>query len=160
MKLANAASSSSKCSFCTSGRRSHRPQQTLLVRTEDFHSDAGALSLLDSNTNKKFGAGVTLIDVSILNLDYYKIFTSAYVTRSKSDINDFLTSRPKLAQLKIERLYAERKYHKASDLIHALIKAPSSYEHDPHYTKRLLQQAESQRVTASLFAKESSDRII
>jgi amidase len=79
---------------------------------------------------------------------------------SKSDINGFLAARPELKHLKIEELHANGQYHKALDLIEAFVKGPSNYSGDPHYARRLLEQAEFQRTVASIFAKEKLDAIV
>lgn len=130
------------------------------VLREAFGADPGVTGVLDSTLRSLSKVGATLVDIAIPKLDHYKTFTSAYVTRSKSDINHFLASRPALSHLKIEDLHAKGEYHKALDLIDAFVKGPSSYDHDPHYANRLLQQAEFQRVVASTFARESLDAVV
>lgn len=130
------------------------------VLKQAFGNDPGILDALGKAIAAFKDAGAELIDVEIPDLDYYKTFTSAYVTRSKSDINDFLSARPSLSHLKIEELHAAGTYHKALDLIDAFVKGPSDYTQDPHFAKRLLEQAKFQRIVASIFAREKLDAII
>ena len=130
------------------------------VLRQAFGNDNGILEVLDSTLKKLEDSGAALIDVEIPDLEYYKTFTSAYVTRSKSDINDFLASREELSHLKIEELHASGGCHKALDLIDAFVKGPSDFSKDSHYSKRLLEQSKFQRLVASLFAKLELDTII
>lgn len=130
------------------------------ILREAFGSDPEITTVLDTTLKTLSDAGATLIDITIPNLEHYKTYTSAYVTRSKSDINEFLASRPALSHLKIEELHAKGAYHKSLDLLDAFVKGPSSYDHNPHYTKQMLVQAEFQRVVASVFAREKLDAVV
>ncbi|KAK4570302.1 hypothetical protein LTR86_002382 [Recurvomyces mirabilis] len=125
-----------------------------------FGTHKGIAQVLNTTLSKLQEAGADLIDVDIVDLDHYTSFTSMYAVRSKTDINDFLSSRPELAHLKIEDLQKEGKYHKALDLIDVLVKAPADHTMNPHYGRRLDEQAKFQRLVASLFAKHDLDAIV
>lgn len=105
-------------------------------------------------------AGAELIDMSIPDLDHYKTASSAYVLRSKADINAFCASRPELSHIKLEDLHAAGAYHKALDLIDAIVKGPTDYLKNPHYTEAMLVQAKFQRVVASVFARWQLDAVV
>lgn len=130
------------------------------VLGEAFGSHKGVLQVLEKTLETLRSSGAELIDVEIPELDHYKTFTSAYVTRSKYDINEFLAARKALLHLKIEELHTEGKYHKALDLIDAFVKGPSDPFLDPHFAKRLIDQAKFQRIVASIFARNELDAII
>ncbi|KAK3684580.1 hypothetical protein LTR37_020143 [Vermiconidia calcicola] len=130
------------------------------VLRQAFGSDEGVLRVLDSTLKTLEDSGATLVDVQIPDLEHYKTYTSLYVTRSKSDINDFLAARSELAHLKIEELHASGQTHKALDLINAFVKGPSSYMHDTHYARQLTEQTKFQRIVASIYAKSVLDAII
>ena len=130
------------------------------VLRQAFGKDPGVLSVLNSTLTTLENAKAMLIDVEIPDLEHYKTFTSAYVTRSKSDINEFLAERKDLSHLKIEELHAVGEYHKALDLIEAFVQGPDRFEDDAYFSKRLLEQSKFQRIVASIFAKSNLDAII
>ena len=130
------------------------------VLRQAFGNEPGILAVLDSTLKKLGRDGATLVDVEIPDLEHYKTFTSAYVTRSKSDINRFLAERQDLSHRKVEELHASGQYHKALDLIDAFVQGPDDFEQDPHFSKRLLEQSKFQRIVASIFAKLNLDAII
>jgi Asp-tRNA(Asn)/Glu-tRNA(Gln) amidotransferase A subunit family amidase len=130
------------------------------VLRQAFGTDPGVLAVLDSTLKNLETNGATLIDVEVPDLEHYKTFTSAYVTRSKSDINEFLAERKELSHLKIEELHAAGQYHKALDLIDAFVQGPDKFEDDHFFSKRLLEQSKFQRLVASLFAKFQLDAIL
>ena len=125
-----------------------------------FGNHEGIRTRLDTTLASLEKAGASLIDVEIPNLEHYVSFTSMYGMRSKSDINAFLASREDLANLKIQDLQAEGRYHKALDLIDVLAKGPSDFTQSPHFARRLAQQSEFQRLAAGVFAKHRLDAII
>ena len=150
----------SKTPFQDAIRRPSLQGKRFGVLQEAFGSHNGILQVLDSTLKTLESSGAKLIDVKIPDLEYYKTFTSFYVTRSKADINDFLASRKELSHLKIEELHAAGTYHKALDLIDALVKGPTEPFHDPHFSKRLLEHAKFSRVIASIFAIDRLDAMI
>lgn len=125
-----------------------------------FGSHAGINKILDSTLNKLRDSGAELIDVSIPDLDYYKTFTSLYGTRSKTDIDSFLQSRPELSHLNVEDIVKNKQYHQALDLMEAISQGTTDYLRNPHFGKRMTEQQKFQRVVASIFAKERLDAVV
>lgn len=130
------------------------------VLRDAFGSQKGILRVMDTALEDFRKAGAELVDVTIPNLEHFIEFTSFYVTRSKSDINSFLSSRKELSHLKIEDLQKEGTYHKALDLINVLVKGPANFNRDPHFGERLGEQARFQRLVAAIFGKHKLDAII
>ena len=130
------------------------------VLRQAFGTHSGVQRVMEDTLKTLSASGAELIDVLILDLDYYKTFTSVYGTRSKADINTFLASRPALSHLKIEDLQARGDYHKALDLIDVIAQGPDDFTKDPDMAKRLLEQARFQRIVASIFAEERLDAIV
>ncbi|KAK5125606.1 hypothetical protein LTR85_011880 [Meristemomyces frigidus] len=130
------------------------------VLRDVFGTHQGILSVVDAALDGLQKAGAELIDVDIPDLDHYKTFTSVYATRSKSDINNFLSSRKGLSHLKIEDLQRDGVYHKALDLIDVLVKGPKEFIRDSHFALRLSEQSSFQRIVASAFAKHELDAMI
>lgn len=130
------------------------------VLRQAFGSHKGITSLLENTLRDLQSAGVELIDVEIPDLESLKEQTSVYILRSKQDINDFLASRDGLKHLTIEDLHAEGTYHKALDLINALVKGPSDPTKSLHFSVALLAIAKFQRTVASIFAKHNLDAIV
>ena len=141
-------------------KQSTLKRKRLGVLRQAFGSDKSVLQLLESTLKKLESAEAELVEVEIPDLEHYKTFTSAYVTRSKSDINGFLAARKDLSHLKIEDIHANGDCHKALDLIDAFVKGPSDFTMDSHYSKRLLEQGNFQRLVASIYAKLNLDAII
>lgn len=130
------------------------------VLRQAFGNDSSVLQVIDRSLDALQKSGAELIEVSIPDLEHYKTTSSAYVLRSKADINAFCASRKELSHIKLQDLHAEGKYHKALDLIDAVVKGPTNYRKNPHYTEAMLVQAEFQRVVASLFAKHQLDAVV
>ena len=110
------------------------------VLRDAFGTHDGILNVLSEALRSFKKAGAELCDVEIPDLDHYKAFTSFYATRSKHDINGFLSLRKQLSHLKIEDLQKEGIYHKALDLVDALVKGPTDFMQSPHFGRRLSEQ--------------------
>lgn len=130
------------------------------VLRQAFGSDKSVQTVLDRSLSDLSKVGAELIDVSIPDLDYYKSTSSAYIIRSKADINAFCASREALSHIKLEELQSAGQYHEALDLIDAVVKGPSKPLQNIHYTEALLVQAKFQRIVASVFAKHELDAIV
>lgn len=130
------------------------------ILAEAIGNSKSVKGVFDSAQKSLATAGATLVAISIPDLASYVSRSSAYICRSKADINAFCTSRPVLSHLKLEDLHAEGKYHKALDLIDTVVKGPAEITKNPHYTTAMLVQAEFQRVVASVFAKEQLDAVV
>jgi amidase len=130
------------------------------VLRQAFGNDKSIQAVLSKSLQALVSSGATLIDISTPDLEHYKSRSSAYVLRSKADINAFCASRPALSHLKLEDLHAAGEYHKALDLIDAVVKGPSDYKKNVHYTEAILVREEFQRVVATVFAREKLDAVV
>ena len=130
------------------------------VLRQAFGSHAGVKSVIESTLSKLQEAGVELIHVEIPDLNHHTTYTSVYSTRSRNDINTFLSTRAPLSHLTIEGLHARGTYHKALDLIPAIVSGPSDPLDSPTYASRLEAQRYFVRLTASVFAKHKLDAIV
>ncbi|KAK8192523.1 hypothetical protein M8818_007693 [Zalaria obscura] len=126
-----------------------------------FGTHPGVLSVMDNTLSRLVAAGATLIDISIPDLDRLKIFTSVYYTRSKSDINAFLSARssPDLPS-SFDAVHASGIYHSALDLIDVIASGPSDPFTEPEFAARLQVQSQFQRLVGSLFAAHSLSGIL
>lgn len=130
------------------------------VLQEAFGSHAGINKTMNATLDRLRDAGAELIDISIPDLDHYKTFTSLYGTRSKTDIDTFLQSRPELSHLNVEDIVKNKQYHKALDLMEVISQGTTDYLRNPHFGKRVTEQQKFQRVVSSIFAKEKLDAVI
>ncbi|KAM3421300.1 hypothetical protein BST61_g1699 [Cercospora zeina] len=130
------------------------------VLRQAFGSHQGINSVLNKTLSSLQTSGAHLIDIEIPNLEQLKDQTSVYVLRSRSDINNFLASRPELSHLNIETLQANGDYHPCLDLINALAKGPQDPFQSPHFSKALSAIQEFQRIVMSLYAKFELDAMI
>lgn len=130
------------------------------VLRQAFGTSKSINTILDRTITDLHTAGAELIEISIPNLSHYLSKSSAYVCRSKHDINTFLASRPDLSHLKLEDLHAKGEYHRALDLIDAVVKGPENILKNPHYTEAMLVQTEFQRKVAGIFAREGLDAVV
>lgn len=152
--------SGSKTPFQDAIKQTSLEGKRIGVLKQAFGSDKSIRSVLDRSLSDLESKGAILVEVSVSDLEYYKSASSAYVLRSKADIDAFCASRKELAHLKLEDLHAAGRYHKALDLINVIVKGPSEYKKNVHYTEAMLVQAQFQRIVASVFAKHELDAIV
>ncbi|KAF2209574.1 hypothetical protein CERZMDRAFT_100363 [Cercospora zeae-maydis SCOH1-5] len=130
------------------------------VLRQAFGTHKGINSVLETTLSSLQTSGVHLIDIEIPDLEHLKEQTSVYVLRSRSDINNFLASRPNLSHLTIESLQEQGEYHRCLDLISALSKGPRDPFQSPHFSKALSAIQHFQRTVMSLYAKYELDAVI
>src|ERR1700753_3646148 len=94
------------CTFLDATRNPSLKGKRLGVVREVFGEVPGILSAMDEALQKFRSVGAELIDVVIPNLEGYKTDTFFHY-ESKSNINDFLSARPELAHLNVDRLREE-----------------------------------------------------
>lgn len=104
-------------------------------------------------------AGAELIDITIDNLDDQVGFTSLYTTRSQSDMNEFVASRPAAGIPSMRHLIDTKQYHEKLDLLEAIVAGPDQPTDDPHYVERLLAQTAFQRQVIGIIARNRLDAI-
>lgn len=131
------------------------------VLHEAFGDHTGVVDTIKGALKSLENAGAELVSVDLPDLNYYKTFTSVYWTRSKSDINEFLSSRtsPDLPKA-FSDFHSKNVYHPALDLIQVIASGPDDAFADPDYAKRLQAQNKFQRLVASLFASRELDAIV
>ena len=95
----------SKTSFQDAVRSPSLHGKRLGVLHQAFGTHSGILSTMQVSLVRLATAGAEFVDVEIPDLEHYKSFTSVYATRSKADINAFLSSGEGLSHLKIEDLH-------------------------------------------------------
>lgn len=125
----------------------------------DDPEEAPVNKVCDQALDKLKSAGAKLIDVEIADLEYYVGFTSLYYTRSREDIDAFLTSRPELGIESVEELYANKKFHEKLDLFIGIATGPKKASDDPEYAARLVALGDFQRQVAGLMAEQKLDAI-
>ncbi|CZS91866.1 uncharacterized protein RAG0_02414 [Rhynchosporium agropyri] len=105
--------------------------------------------------------GAMLIDIEIHNLDFYIEESSAYMSRSRYDIDNFLTKHPVLIGVDFDSIYAAKNYHQSLPLFRA-VGAPGSIKHpydDLRYGKCLDVQQTFQQVVIGIMAQHNLDAI-
>ena len=130
------------------------------VLREVFGDVKGINEVMERTLKELEAEGVELVDVEIPGLEEFKSTTSVYILRSKSDINNFLSSKEGLKYLKVEELVEKGEYHHSLDLLSAIAKGPTDYMQSPHYAKALTAIQQLQRTVAGVFAKYELDAMI
>ncbi len=125
-----------------------------------FGTQEQILGIVDSGLEGIANAGAELVDVEIPDLDHYLTYSTMYVARSKTDINAFLSSCEKLPHVKIQEMQKNDQYHKALDLIDAIVKGPTDMTQDLHLARRQVNQSEFQRTGAGLSARHRLGAIV
>lgn len=106
------------------------------------------------------GSGTTFVDVQIEKLDHYLTYTQTYLIRSRSDINEFLATKPHLprdiAEIVPEEPPASTPY---LDLLCPMAHGPLDPSSDPTYAGRLLLRDELRRKVDCLVASLGLDAL-
>lgn len=130
------------------------------VLRQVFGGHQGINSVLDRTLGELKSSGAELIDVEIPGLKDFIQKTSVYILRSRTDINNFLSSREGLKHLNIEDLVEKGEYHHSLDLLGGISKGPTDMMQSPHFSKAMTAIQQFQRTVASLFAKFDLDAMI
>lgn len=118
-----------------------------------------AVNVVIKNAISKLSAtGTEFIDVEIPDLTHYMTTTPAYVVRSRSDINEFLSTKPHLPQ-DIALILPREPPHPSMDLTSAVAHGPKDPMSDPTFLKRLLDRDEFQRRVTCLMADYNLDAL-
>ncbi|KUJ07451.1 amidase family protein [Mollisia scopiformis] len=111
------------------------------------------------DTLSKFTAGTTLIDVDIPNLDYYLNFSSTYFSRSRYDIDNFLSAHPIIKNVTVESIHKSKQFHQALPLFDRIGTGPKHPYEDAHYAARLDERDEFQRIVIGIMTEHNLDAI-
>lgn len=130
------------------------------VLRQVFGGHQGINSVLDRTLGELKSSGAELIDVEIPGLKDFIQKTSVYILRSRTDINNFLSSREGLKHLNIEDLVEKGEYHHSLDLLGGISKGPTDMMQSPHFSKAMTAIQQFQRTVASIFAKFDLDAMI
>lgn len=130
------------------------------VYGEDSNPECASVKEVIEETLSKFTTGTTLIDVEIPNLEHYLTFTSTYASRSRYDIDNFLSAHPHLKNISVSSIHASNSYHQALPLFHSLGTAITHPYQDPDYAARLDSRDDFQRLVISVMAQQNLDAII
>ena len=115
--------------------------------------------VVKSTFQKLQSEGAHLVELSVPNLQEMIDETSLYISRSRSDLNNFFKTRS-FPFPSIDTLVAEGRYEKKLELLKAIVEeGPINYSEDPDYYKRLGLISEFQQNLQGLMAKQNLDGI-
>ncbi|ETN43035.1 uncharacterized protein HMPREF1541_02193 [Cyphellophora europaea CBS 101466] len=126
-----------------------------LFGSDEDGSQAPVNVVVRDALQKLQNAGATLVDVTIPNLFHYFQETFLYALRSRSDLDLFFASHPspEISKLKVADLGKSKTFHQALDLFATIAEGPSSpHDANGEFSRKLLAQAEFQRVVLSAMA--------
>ncbi|KAG0652135.1 Glutamyl-tRNA(Gln) amidotransferase subunit A [Hyphodiscus hymeniophilus] len=103
--------------------------------------------------------GTTFVDVEIPNLSHYLDFTSTYMSRSRYDIDSFLSAHPIIKGLTLEGIHANKNFHRALPLFDKLATGVKHPYDDPSYAARLDERDDFQRIVIGIMAEHNLDAI-
>jgi amidase len=108
---------------------------------------------------KLAATGTTLVDIEdIPNLKHNVDFTSTYLSRSRYDIDTFLSTRPQI-KATVESIYSSKSFHPALPLFQALARGISTPYDDPLYAQRLDERDDFQRQVIGIMVQHKLDAI-
>ncbi|KAF3384204.1 Glutamyl-tRNA [Talaromyces pinophilus] len=114
--------------------------------------------LVNDAISKLQTTGTTFVDVELPRLKHYMTTTPAYVVRSRSDINAFLSTKPHLPQ-DVADIVPENPPHPSLDFTSQVTHGPADPTTDPTYLQRLLDRDEFQRRLTCLMATHGLDAL-
>jgi amidase len=128
----------------------------------DEDPDAAAVnSVVRSAVARLEQLGVSAIpDIEIADLSGWISDTSVYVRQSKSDISDFLASRPDAPVSSFRQLHEHSKAHAQNDLFDAMAEGPDTSEGDVEGMWLRLNQEHFRRIVLNMFADRGLDFLV
>jgi amidase len=106
----------------------------------DPSGDAGGRQVTDVFTTALAtfeDAGATVVGVQIPELARLLQDTSLYASRSRDDLDQFISSRPGIDADDVADLHARGLAHPALDLLEVIASSPGRHQHDPDYAARI-----------------------
>ena len=126
----------------------------------EFDTECAAVNKVVRNALSRVTAtGTTLIDVDIPNLSHYLGFTSTYMSRSRYDIDNFLSVHPIIKNVTVESIHSSGKFHRALPLFDRLATGIKHPYEDLHYAARLEERGDFQRIVIGIMAEYRLDAI-
>jgi len=101
------------------------------------------------------GAGATMVDLEILDLDDFMASTALYLTHSRHDLDRFLAERPSLPFSAIEDIVRDGRYHPALEWLKAMSEGPLTPSDDPAYFPKMAARERFQRAVVNAMASAS-----
>jgi amidase len=101
------------------------------------------------------GAGATMVNVEIPDLDDLMAATALYLTHSRHDLDRFLAERPSLPFSTVEDIVRAGKYHPALEWLKAMSEGPLTPSDDPAYYSRMAATERFQRAIVNAMAGAS-----
>ena len=101
------------------------------------------------------GAGATMVDVEIPDLDDLMAATTLYLTHSRHDLDRFLAERPSLPFSTVEDIVRAGKYHPALEWLKAMSEGPLTPSDDPAYYPKMAARERFQRAVVNAMAGAS-----
>lgn len=105
-------------------------------------------------------AGAKMVDVEIPDLMHYIVYSSLYINHSRSAIDAFFASRPKLPFQSIKAIYDAKKYHPRLDLLEDIVGGPEDPYSDPEYYPRYVTSEKFRRVVINVMGKAGADALV
>lgn len=107
------------------------------------------------------GAGAEILrGLEIDDLSGWIGRTSVYAKISKSDLTDFLSSRPDSPVTDFTALYESGSFHPENDLFHDILGGPDDVSTDIEFLNARIDQGHFQRVVLGLFAETGVDLLV
>lgn len=115
-------------------------------------------SVINKAIEKLTEAGTTFIDVELSRLTHYMENTPTYLVRSRSDINEFLATKPHLPS-DIASIMPKDPPHPSLDFTSQVAHGPEDPNTDSTYLQRLLDRDEFQRRLTCLMVSNGLDAL-
>ena len=112
-------------------------------------------SVMERALDVMTGAGATVVDVEIPNLDDFMASTALYITHGRHDLNQFLAERPGLPYSAVEDIVRDGKYHPALEWLRAMAEGPVTPSDDPAYFPKMAARERFQRAVVHAMARAS-----
>ena len=142
-----------------------RQAQLGVMRTYGFGDDsdpdcAAVNAVVNRALDKLKSSGTRLIDIDIPGLAKTLAYTSTYTSRSRYDLDNFLSKKPYLSPSNMVDIQASGLYHKTLDLIDMIAKSHAHPHGDPEYHKRMEERDKFQKLLIGIFAKNGIDGLV
>ena len=98
------------------------------------------------------GAGATVVDVELPDLDDFMTDTALFLTHSRHDLDHFLAQRPALAYTAIGDIVRDGRYHAALEWLRTMSQGPAHPADDPAYFRKMAARETFQRAVVNAMA--------
>jgi amidase len=105
-------------------------------------------------------SGTQLVDIEIPDMEKSLFFTLIYGSRSRYDLDNFLSQRPHIKPNTMAEIQASGLYHKGLDLINTIAQSPVHPHQDPEYHLRMEERDKFQKQLIGILAKHQLDAFV